>query len=336
MKAIYEEQVILTWIRHPSLMKNMFKKYTLNLVKPGFALTQVLLAISLGSAISAGVAYYYKNVNAHMEAEKIVNLIVTEADITTQQNRVGLNVSKGFYVNGFRVDINKRVATISGLAQSQCQALSSNLKSEGDITVSCNDSDGQSNSIALAVDSFKNNSSVPSAITSGASDDFESTTKSIALNGSSNVVLSNTGTKTATNFNYASSDGNTGKILETGSSASIVSGGLTTPVTVSPDEAKSNTGMSCRWRLANDPRFASGSLPSKPMSCGVGQYPSQDQTGTRIFGCTNPTSDSDPTYTDTYTTGVCTSICTPFPNQIDRWTGDEDLGCTCGMLPINV
>lgn len=69
----------------------------------GFALTQIALAIGLGSLVAAGVAGYYKHTADTQQQTIIVDTVLKSVIASSQKDSVGLDPSLNLTVNGIDV-----------------------------------------------------------------------------------------------------------------------------------------------------------------------------------------------------------------------------------------
>jgi hypothetical protein len=295
-----------------SYMKQLFNNSFLK-NKKGFALTQVLLAVALGAVVAAGVAYYYSRTAKDQLYTNLAAGIIGQTEVSQQENVTGNATTNNYSANGYNVSIANGIATVSNLDTSACSAIASQLKSKGQITSSCNNSNTSLNTITYSplntvlaqskAQTFSAgtpendvNSNVNNANLSGT---FSVSGTSVAA-GSTNSVFTNNGTTLTANPG-----------LSGGANGGLSSGSTTSSTKVSPpSSSKGGTSLACSYYLTQ-PAYQTASLGTRATPCSAGYTSTSNQTGVVTYSCPNPNAATLPVATDTWSGGSCAIICVP-------------------------
>jgi type II secretory pathway component PulJ len=283
------------------------------LFQKGFALTQVLLAIALGAIVATGVVYYYNSTAKDQVYNTVAANVINSAEISQEENVIGNTTTNSLTVNGYTVSVSSGTATISPVDQSACSSIASQLKSKGQVTATCNNTNASLNKIVFTP--------VNTVLASQSEQTFNAGTPDNNPNSSvNNANLSGTysasGSKLATGStgsvftsNGTTLPNNTG--LSGGGNGGLGAGAVkTSPTSSAPSSSTGSTSLACSYYLTQ-PAYQTTSLGTRTTPCASGYASTSDQTGTETWSCPNPNSATLPVSTDTWTGGSCAIICVP-------------------------
>lgn len=98
----------------------------------GMALTQILLSVVLGSAITIATLIYFTSHQSNVSKETLIETIVNETDTSMRTNQ-----SHGFEMEGIKVNVLHGLATIHTTNQGDCENLASRFAQLGTIANHC-------------------------------------------------------------------------------------------------------------------------------------------------------------------------------------------------------
>ncbi len=301
-----------------------------NFTKRGFAIVQILLAVALGSAIAGGVTAYYSHINKTKTDQLITDSIFVGAENSLAKSNAGITNSINYQVDNATVSITNGKATITNVDSSSCASYASMLGGKGGVVTSSCGNNPTDNRVSFATDKetlTQNNATpvVKGTPDGGASNTLNPTSLNgnVTASGNTPATGSTAGSLTGSG---AASVGSSGGLLN-GTKGTVISGGaITMPSSGAPTSSQGGAVMSCQYKLVNDSAYKTTSLGQRATPCGFDQASTSNQTGTRTFFCSIPTSASNPTYSDNWTGGSCAPLCHPAA-QLTR-----DVGCPVNQI----
>ncbi len=197
----------------------------------GIALTQILLAIALGSIVCIGVVSHYQHVSETEAIRASANQIIKIAENSAKETASGRISNPDYTINGMTISARNGIATVTSLKPSDCQALEALLSSKGVVNGICDHVNGQNQlvfhtkNISLSIDSN-------ASLTVGTPDNSNiSIVNEPTLSGTTVVSGSalSTGNSSGTFSSTASNQSGSLGLSGTGSNATVNSGGASTP-----------------------------------------------------------------------------------------------------------